>query len=55
MELLEEIRGNKTMFKTPNKNHHLSPTGSKAGWTFLSNSPHSPGGRLPFIGGAKGL
>ena len=53
MELLEEIKNNNTMFKTPSKNSNLSPTGTKTGWTFLSNSPHSPGGKLPFIGGAK--
>lgn len=55
MELLEEIKNNQTMFKTPSKSHNMSPTGAKAGWSFLSNSPHSPGGKLPFIGGAKGV
>lgn len=29
MELLEEIKNNKTMFKTPTKNSNLSPNGSR--------------------------
>lgn len=41
------------MFKTPSKPKGLSPTGEKGKWSFLMNSPHSPGGKLPFIGGAK--
>ena len=43
------------MFKTPGKNRNVSPGSSKQGWQFLGNSPHSPGGRLPFIGGSKGV
>ena len=54
MELLDEIKKNDKMFKSPNRNGSNSPSPGKNGtWSFIENSPHSIGGKLPFIGGAK--